>query len=183
MNRFKMKNKKGFSIVELLVTLMLLAVLIVMIGSTGKDAIQRSSFTSAVNGFVADLDLARQLAARENRYVAFDFDEAGTKYVMKVQQRVGVSPMNENNYDPVKEVSPLDGEQFVEYPRDFAVNSEGFTMAYPVNPSSGPISVDLKFIKKKNREASALDQNYDYYRSIVIFPSGGIKIEEQKTTH
>lgn len=183
MNRFKMKNKKGFSVVELMITLMILGILIVMIGSTGKDAIQRSSFTSAVNGFVADLDMARQLAARENRYVAFDFNETGTSYTMKVQQRVGVSPKNENNYDQVKVVSPLDGEQFVEYPRDFAVNSEGFTMAYPVDPAAGPISVDLRFIKKKSREATAYDQNYDYTRKVLIFPSGGIQIEEQKTTH
>jgi prepilin-type N-terminal cleavage/methylation domain-containing protein len=175
-----MKNKRGFSLVELLVTLAFMAILLVLVGKTGRSTIQRSSFTSAVNGFVADLSLARQLAARENRYVAIDFDEGGTQYIIKLQQRVGVSPMNENNYDDVKTVSPMGGEQFLEAPQDFAVNSAGFTMAYPVNPALGPVSVALKFIKKKNIEALAIEKNYDYEKDLTIFPSGGIRIETKK---
>lgn len=171
------KNKNGFSVLELLITLFFLSILLVMIGKTGRSTIQRSSFTSAVNGFVADVGLARQLAARENRYVAFDFDVKGTSYTIKVQQRVGVSPMDENNYDELKSVSPMDGEQFVEVPQDFAVNSAGMTMLYPVNPASGPTSINLKFIKKKSSEALAIEKNYDYEKSVKIFPSGGIQID------
>jgi prepilin-type N-terminal cleavage/methylation domain-containing protein len=171
-----MKKNKGFTIVELLITIALLAVVVVIGLNMGRSAVQRAKFTAAINQFVADFSLARQLASRENRYVAIDFDDNGTSYRILVQKQVQ-TPLTEDtsSYEVNKTVEPYGGESFVSGAQDFAVNSMGVIRAFPVNTGSAPLTVTLNFFRKQG-----LTDNIDYQSRITIYPSGGVKIEKQK---
>jgi hypothetical protein len=163
------------TIVEVLVTLAILGMVILMGLSLGKGQIQRAGFTSAVNQFVADLAYARQLACRENRFVAFTFNPECSNYTIMVQRRIGLDLMQQSSYRVEKIVEPLNGEQFVETPSDFAVNSLGIIHNYPIGVNSIPTTVTLNFIKLDRATGVK-----SYASKLTLFPSGGVKIEKQK---
>ena len=167
-------NNKGFTIVELLVTIGFIAILVILSVTMGRSALQRSSFTAAINQFVADFSYARQLASRENRYVAIVINPGGTAYTIRIQRKIGLDLSNPNNYMDDKTVEPLEGEQFFSSASSFAVNSVGVIRAYPVNVNASPITVTLTCVKKR------MSGEIDYKRTLTIFPSGGIKIENTK---
>jgi len=171
-----MKKKNGFTIIELLVTIAIIGIITVIGINMGRSAVQRSMFTAAINQFVADFSLARQLASRENRYVAIDFDADGTSYRLLVQKSIQTPLTTDaNSYRVNKTVVPYNGETFLNSADDFAVNSRGVVRAFPVVAGSSPISVTINFFRKKGKT-----DTIDYQRTITIYPSGGIKIENTK---
>ena len=174
-----MKKKRGFSVVEMLVAIAIMALIVVLSLQMGRSGIQRSTFTAAINQFVADFNYARLLATRENRYVAFDFDSKGATYTIRVLRSVGLDPQVADNYRIQKTGSPMDGEACFSGVTDFAINSMGVIRQYPVDPNSNPITVTLNFYKAKKGTESAAPVK-DYQKTITIFPTGGIKIEDTK---
>jgi prepilin-type N-terminal cleavage/methylation domain-containing protein len=170
-----MNKKRGMTIVEMLVTLAILGIVILMALGLGKGQIQRADFTSSVNQFVADLGYARQLASRENRYVVFKFNAECSNYTMMVQKRIGLDLSQDSSFRFEKIVKPLNGEQFVETPSDFAVNSMGIIYNCPVSVNSIPTTVTLNFIKLDRATGVK-----SYASKLTLFPSGGVKIERQK---
>lgn len=170
-----MNKKRGMTIVETLVTLAIIGMVILMGLALGKGQIQRADFTSSVNQFVADLGYARQLASRENRYVVFKFNAESSNYTIMVQRRIGLDLSQENSFRFEKMVEPLNGEQFVETPSDFAVNSMGIIHSYPISVNSTPTTVTLNFIKLDRATGAK-----SYASKLTLFPSGGVKIERQK---
>ncbi|UCH92429.1 MAG: prepilin-type N-terminal cleavage/methylation domain-containing protein [Candidatus Aminicenantes bacterium] len=178
-----MKKKRGFTVVEMLVTVAILAVLIVMALQMGRSAVQKATLTAAINEFIADFNYARQLASRENRYVAFVFNDTGTAYTIRVLRRVSLNPTLETSYVDHKTHSPLGGEPCLKDTTDFAVNSMGVIRQYPVDPNANPITVTMDFYKAQ--EGAEWETSYDpslvdYQKTITIFPTGGIKIEDSK---
>lgn len=163
------KTNSGYSIIELLVALAMIAILLTISISVGRGAVHRANFTSVLNGFMADFNYARQLATRLNRYVAIDFDDQGRSYQILVQRNIG----DYVNFDVDRTVEPLGGDEFLASSTDFIVNSMGLIRAYPVVANSPPIQVVLEFIQKNKANTSTV-----YKTDVTIFPSGGIKIEE-----
>jgi prepilin-type N-terminal cleavage/methylation domain-containing protein len=172
-----MKKKRGFSVVEMLVAIAIIALVLVLSLRVGRSSVQRASFTAAINDFVADFNFARQLASRENRYVAFDFNDDGTSYTIRILKGVGLDPQLEASYKNHKIARPMDGNPFFSGVTDFAVNSMGVIRQYPVDPNSSPISVTMNFFKAKPGTESTTPVK-DYQKTITIFPTGGIKIED-----
>jgi prepilin-type N-terminal cleavage/methylation domain-containing protein len=162
------KHSKGFTIIEMLITLAVLAALIVVSVGVGRSAIQRANFTSALNNFVADVSYARQLASRTNRYVAIDFNDAGSSYTIKVQDKLG----DYTTFNDDRTIDPMSGQQFVENFSDFTINSVGMIRDFPVTAGSGIKTITLDFI-----QLNSVTGSYDYKKTVTLFPSGGIKIE------
>lgn len=174
-----MKKRRGFSVVEMLVAIAIMAVVLVLSLRVGRSSIQRASMTAAINAFVADFNYARQLATRENRYVAFDFHDDNATYTMRILKNVGLDPQLEGSYENHKVSSPMDGDPCFSGVTDFAVNSMGVIRQFPVDPNSSPITVTLDFYKAKKGSVSS-SPVIDYQKTITIFPTGGIKIEDKK---
>jgi len=170
-----MKNKKGFTIVELLISIIVLAVFLSMSLSIGRSSLQRAKFTDAFNTFVADFYYARQLASVQNKYVAFEFDPQGRFYTIRIQKGFNVNLANEDSYIEHKTVNPLSGEAFFDVKQggNFAFNPMGVVRAYPVDIGMNAVSVRIEFFKKHQATG-----NIDYKKTVWIYPSGGIKIEK-----
>lgn len=172
-----MKNNKGFTIMELLITMAILAVFIGMTMNLGRGSLQRAKFTDAFNQFVADFYSARQMAALENKYVAMVFDQQGRFYTIRIQKGIDEDPGTEDSYEDYKKVDPLLGEKFFEFigaEDNFAINAVGTVRTYPVNVQKAPISVTIRFFK--THEVTGAE---DYSKTVWIYPSGGIKIDKK----
>lgn len=168
-----MKNKKGFTVVELLVTFVVLAGFLAMSLSIGRSSLQRAKFTDAFNTFVADFYNARQLASVENKYVAILFDDSGRFYTIRIQSEYGVDLASEDSFIDYKTVTPMNGDPFftVIEGGNFAFNPMGVIRAYPVNVNLDAISAKIEFFKKHDATGAV-----DFKKTIWIYPSGGIKI-------
>jgi prepilin-type N-terminal cleavage/methylation domain-containing protein len=174
-----MKNNKGFTIMEVLITVAILAVFLGLSMNLGRGALQRAKFNDAFNQFIADFYTARQMAALENKYVAMVFDPQGRFYTIRIQKGIDEDPGSEDSYEDFKKIepSPMHGEKFFEFiglEDDFAINALGTVRAYPVNLQKAPISVTIKFFKKN--EVTGVE---DYTKKVWIYPSGGIKIDKK----
>ncbi len=166
----KRKRNSGFTVIEMLVTIAIVATLLVVSISIGRSALQRANFTSVLNQFVADVAYTRQLASRLNRYVAIDFDNSGRFYTIKIQENIG----NYDDFSDEKKVDPLNGQEFFTNATDFSVNSMGVIRPFPVTANSSPLTVTVEFFQK-NRN---IDKQTDYKRTVTIFSSGGIKVDD-----
>lgn len=170
-----MKNKKGFTIVELLVAILVFATVLAMSFSIGRSSLQRAKFNDVFNSFIADFYYARQMASVQNKYVAFVFNEDEGFYTIRIQEEFGVNLASEDSYVDFKRVKPMAGIPFFEIKEggNFAFNPLGIVRAYPVNVGLNSISTRIDFFKK--HEATGV---IDFKKTVWIYPSGGIKIEK-----
>jgi prepilin-type N-terminal cleavage/methylation domain-containing protein len=169
------KKNKGFTIMEMVVTLAIMAIMFTLSLSMGRSTMQRGSFVSAYNQFLADFYYARQLASTENKYVAMVFDPLGKFYSLRIQSTIDTDLKDDKNYFDLKKVEPMGSSEkpFFSGATDFAINSTGTVRSYPVDVDSDPISVSITFFKKNEST-----DEIDFQKKIWIYPSGGIKIEK-----
>ena len=168
-----MKKIRGFTLVETMITLTVLAVFVVLSINFGLSSIKRASFNAAFNGFIADFYHARQLAAQENRHAAIIFNNNGTSYDIVIQKDIETLPIADvNTYIVNKTIRPMAGEEFFDGSKasHFAFNSTGIVRAFPVDLNSDPIQFSLTFFKKDRGSIV-------FQKTVRVYPSGGIKIE------
>jgi len=168
----KKKKNKGFTILELMITLVILGIFAALSLSIARTAVERASFTTAINQFVSDFYFARQLAARENKYVALVFDDNGRSYSMRILNSMIANPALEENYIVLKEVEPMPEKQFFAGVTSFAVSPTGVIRVYPVNLDATPISFSLTFLRE-----TSLPGEKGFQKTIRVYPSGGIQID------
>jgi hypothetical protein len=131
---------------------------------------------------LAEISFVKQLAARENRYVLFDFYDDGCSYSIKKQADIS----NSNSLtDVVRKKGSFfedgggglkkfyDGSLFVKY--SFVVNSMGMIFKKSditsgvSNPVPQPINIDVFF--KNDGRVTERDR-------ITISPSGGVNVKK-----
>ncbi len=190
-----MRNKKGFTAVEMVLTLAIAAIIITLTINMGRSISQRSNIDAFTSKFVGDYYYARQLAARENRYIAILFDTENRKDNYKIYIHADLTKppsdetfreTDEENYawELVKEKdlyvqSQHEGvhEYFdVTTVTDLVFSPSGLVHAWPVQINSDPINITLTFFK-----LDRLTGQIDYKRKLYIYPTGGLRIERQKT--
>jgi prepilin-type N-terminal cleavage/methylation domain-containing protein len=172
----KMKKKKnnGFTILELMITLVIIGVFVALSLSIARSAIERASFTSAINQFISDFYYAKQLAARENKYVAIVFNNNLRSYSVRILNSLIANPELTANYIELKEVEPMPEKQFFEGVNSFAFNSTGMVRPYPVDLDAAPITFLLTFLRE-----SSVPGEKDFKKIIRVYPSGGIQIDSE----
>ena len=170
-----MKNK-GFTVVELLVTIAILGAMVIMVATMSPAVGQRSKLNRIVNKLLADINFAKQQASSENRYIAIGFSVKGTSYTLYRQE----DTMNFNSdlgstddWTKIKSVSPLEGETFFKSANmtDFAISSTGEVRTLD---SEEPTHITLTIFKKKEKYST----NIAYSKKIYIYPYGGIRLEK-----
>lgn len=169
-----MKSNRGFTVVELLITVSLLAILVVLSLRVGESVTANSRFTGLINNFLADLSQAKLLAATENRYVSITF-AGGRSYTLRKQTDVS----DYTSWTPVKTVTPYSDQTFFAAGdvSDFAINSMGEVRTLPIDISSSPTGITLKFYIRKGRGTAS--DPIAYQRTIRILPYGGLKVEKK----
>ncbi len=174
-----MKRKRGFTVIELLVTILIMALLMTISLGFSRHAINRANFNSSVNKFVADFSYARQLASRMNRYVAIDFDKSGGFYAILTQNQIGVFSQDkfsvDRTYHQPNNQKFFDGDTA----QSLIINSMGIVRNFPMNPGDPPRSVTIEFVQENQ---SSWDTS-KYKKQVTIYPTGGIKIEEIKVSN
>ncbi|MCP4218330.1 MAG: prepilin-type N-terminal cleavage/methylation domain-containing protein, partial [bacterium] len=165
-----MKGKKGFTLVEMLITLFIVGVMAVLAVNMGRSSLQRARFTNIINQFMADYSYARMLASRQNRYVAIEFDTEGTLYTIRVQRSLSDTV----GFDDVKTERLQEGDPFVNFLGEyssFAVNSMGLVREYEASSGVGsdPITLELQFFTKDVSSGSN-----DYEKKVTLYATGGI---------
>jgi prepilin-type N-terminal cleavage/methylation domain-containing protein len=170
-----MKTKKGFSVVEMLVTLALLSIIVVLTLRVGESVTANSRITGLINNFLADFSQAKLLASGENRYVAVTFSADGRSYSIRKQTDVS----DYTAWTLVKTEIPLSDRTFFNTVdvSDFAINSTGEVRSLPININASPTGVILKFFIRKGLGRST--DEIAYNRTIQIFPYGGLKVEKK----
>ena len=170
-----MNTKKGFSLIELLITLALLSVIVVLALRVGESATANSRITGLINNFLADFSQAKLLASAENRYVSVTFDATGHSYTIRKQTDVS----DYTSWTLVKTVTPLSDRTFfaVADVSDFAINSTGEVRSLPININASPAGAILKFFIRKGKGLAG--DAIAYNRTIQIFPYGGLKVEKE----
>lgn len=170
-----MKSKKGFTVVELLVTLALISIIVVMSLRVGESVTANSRITGLINNFLADFSQAKLVASAENRYVAVTFAADGRSYSILKQTDVS----SYVDWTLIKTVEPLSDRSFCTAAdvSDFAVNSTGEVRSLPININASPAGVILKFFIRK-KQGTPTDE-IAYNRTIQIFPYGGLKVEKK----
>lgn len=171
----------GFTVVEILITLAIFGAVIAMVATIGPTIAQKSKLNQAANELISDLNLAKQMASSENRYVAIDFSDDGTFYTIRKQYDITYFDVDPSSLDseyswiPVKTAKPLEGDQFfrVEDVTDFAFSATGLVRVFDYsNPD--PTQITLTVFIKKKRYAG----NIDFKKKIKIYPYGGVRVEE-----
>jgi len=167
-------TKKGFTLVEMLIIIMLIGIFAVISVQIGRSVIQRTSSVNAVNTFISDVTSIKQSAIKENRYFAISFNADGVSYRIQRQTTVG----NLANWTDVSTEKPLDGKEFFDPAivtggwTGFAVNPIGMVYNLPIAAGAVPASQNLTF-----RLPGKTAGTYDYVKNILIFSNGGIKVD------
>ena len=78
-------RRSGFTVIELLVTLILFAITLALTSSVFSGYQSRTAAQRAAQVFAMDLSLARTSAVRGREVVIVDFDEAGGSYVIRLE--------------------------------------------------------------------------------------------------
>ncbi len=171
-------NKKGFTTIELVITISILGIIVVMIATVSPSIIQRTKLNGVVNELLSDINMAKQIASSENRYVIIDFSEDGSFYTLRKQydpMTFDISDLeDEDIWQTIKKVRPLDDAAFFETSgvTDFALSSTGQTrLLDSSNPD--PVQVTLEVCIKRKQVSG----DVDYTKKIIIYPYGGVKLE------
>ncbi len=170
-------NKKGFSVVELLVVIALFGIIVAMVASVGPAVRQRARLNSTVNGLVSDLNLAKQMASAEGRFIAVEFSNDGTFYRLWKQKNIAVfsTTIDSTDWELIKKVDPLDGEAFFKTGKvtNFVFTTTGTVRLLSI-VNTAPANVTLQIIIKESRYSPIVA----FTKEIKVFPYGGIRIEE-----
>jgi prepilin-type N-terminal cleavage/methylation domain-containing protein len=168
----KQKNP-GFTLIELLVVMGVLAVVLVITISIGRSAINKTAHANAMNILIADISSVKQLAVKENRYFAIEFNSNGTSYSVQRQTTIG----NIANWTKISETQPLDGDEFFDKTivtgtwKGFAINPMGVVFDLPLVAGAAPKSQQFSFYVKDKPTGKIA-----YTRSFLVYSNGGIKI-------
>ncbi len=159
----------------MLVTLALLSIIVVLTLRVGESVTANSRITGLINNFLADFSQAKLLASAENRYMAVTFSADGRSY--SIQKQTNVSSYTV--WTLVKTVTPFTDREFCTAAdvSDFAINSTGEVRSLPINISSSPTGLTLKFYIRKGLGTPS--DEIAYNRTIQIFPYGGLKVEKK----
>ncbi|HOW45545.1 MAG TPA: type II secretion system protein [Candidatus Aminicenantes bacterium] len=173
-----MKNKKGLTVVELLLVILFLGIVTAMSLRIGDSVAASSRITGLINNFLADFNAAKLLAATENRYVSITFAADGRSYTLKKQADI----TNFNAWATIKTVSPLDGSIFFNAGgvSDIAVNSTGEVRLLKSDGTPDlvtPLGTISQAVHIRKRPGGPTDPIL-YRRTIQIFPYGGLKVEK-----
>lgn len=171
-----MRKKNGFTVVELMITLIVLGILVVMVMRIGENVTANSRITGLINNFLADYSQAKLLAASENRYVAITFSPDGRSYTLQKQTDIAESPPV--TWTLVKTVTPFSDRSFFAGGGgvDFAINATGEVRPLPVDLAISPSGVTLSFFIRKGQ--GLVSDAIAYNRTIQILPYGGLKVEK-----
>ena len=135
-------SKRGFSLVELMIVLAIAGVLLMMSIGIADSVIRRSEFSGAITSLVADITQAKQIAARDNRYVAVIFNTDNRSYTLRVQENI----TSTTSWRDLRTVRALDGMVFFDSSsstvKNFAVSS--LPLKYSGNTFADTKSVDFK---------------------------------------
>ncbi|NNM07137.1 MAG: prepilin-type N-terminal cleavage/methylation domain-containing protein [Gemmatimonadetes bacterium] len=80
-----MEGNRGFSVVEILVVLLLIAILLSWAAGAFNGYQQRVAARRAAEVFVQDLNVTKTEASRSRRVTVLDFDEGGLGYVVRME--------------------------------------------------------------------------------------------------
>ncbi|MCK4763932.1 MAG: prepilin-type N-terminal cleavage/methylation domain-containing protein [Candidatus Aminicenantes bacterium] len=172
-------KKQGFTVIELLVVIAIFGAVVAMVASIGPSVGKRAKLNRTVNSFVADINLAKNLASAENKFVAIDFSDDGASYrILKQKDIMYLDPTFDTSYGwtYIKTVNPLEGESFFNPDNvvDIAFNSTG--QPHDVNTQQAQQFIFTIFVKKSRSGPPEAD-NIDYIKKVTIYPYGGVKIE------
>ena len=139
-----MKTKKGFSVVEMLVTLALLSIIVVLTLRVGESVTANSRITGLINNFLADFSQAKLEASAENRYMAVTFAADGRSYSILKQTNVSSYTV----WTLVKTVTPFTDREFCTAAdvSDFAINSTGEVRSLPDQHQLQPDRPDAQIL-------------------------------------
>ncbi len=175
-----MQKRSGFSVVELLIVLTLAGIFAVVSIMVGKNVLQRANATAAINSFVADVSLIKQLASKENRYYAIGFmstgASAGKAYQIQRQTTIG----DLANWTVISTKTPIEGKEFFDSSmitgswKGFAVSPLGMVYNLPIGAGAVPTTQSFPF-----RLAGTSTPSGDYPVRIMIYSNGGVKIVKQ----
>lgn len=170
-----MRKTRGFTVVELMITLLVLGVLVVMVMRIGDNVTANSRITGLINNFLADYSQAKLLASSENRYVAITFSADGRSYALAKQTDI----TDTTAWTPVKTVTPFSDRTFFDGGgvADFAINSTGEVRPLPIDLNASPSGVTLNFYIRKGRGTAG--EGIAFTRTIQILPYGGLKVEKK----
>ena len=170
--------RRGFSLVELLVVMIVAGVLLLISINIASSVITKSRFSGGVNKIIADIAYAKELASKENRWVRIHFHSDGKTYTIEKQKIIG----DLNQFEVVKKRQPMEGRIFFNPGStdvtDFAVNSRGEVKKASdlTNPTSQPAEIILTVWSREGD--GSLSHPIIYQRKIRIYPYGGIKVEK-----
>lgn len=177
-----MKNDKGFQLIELLIVLALASILIAMTVSIGLRAVKDAGYTGAVNKLLAEISYVKQLAAKENRYVALVFNADWSYTIIKQKDitdrdTINVIVRSGNFLDRGNNNKDFYDKGLIK-DYSFCVNSMG--MIYKKkdisqsnkNPIPTNIIIPVYF---KNSSGTIGESD-----NIIINPSGGVHVKKTK---
>lgn len=101
-----LRGRRGFSLAELLIVLVILSIAAAMAVPRVQGMIRASSLTGALNQVAADLQLARVRAIRSGRPVALVVAEGGTTYTVVEEGAPTIKTVNFTRDYPGVVLSP-----------------------------------------------------------------------------
>ncbi len=194
-----MHKKRGFTVVELLITTSVIVIIASMTISLSRSVTSRERLDGLLRTLKSDIKYARQLAINQNRYVIIDFNDQGTGYsivAQKVAKKITTTPPADNwvkvrgktEVRPCKSIF-FDGENMKDIsfnPSGESVGCEAQTQINGENvsvtatfPPGGPLKVKNDIFIPEKQEESDPSCNKDYERILIVVPYGGIKIEKK----
>lgn len=153
-----MKSRKGFTVIELLVTLAVFSVMLLITVGLSVDQAQRAGLKGSSNELIGEINTIRGRAAKENRAIALTFTTKNFKE--HFYENGDWNPELDEKSDP--DGTLAEGTVFKAY-STIAFNSRGMLIDPNTLQIQGNITLTL--------ESTRLDGI-----KIKIYPYGGIKV-------